>query len=233
MRRTRAAGNVALACGLASWVLAGVAFVSSRTPSVQSFRGRVAAAARGDIEPFRPMSAQPEYQQDTSHWTSVAGIAAAFGLAVTLVATPVRAEEAAAPAPAAPAAPEAAAPAAAAPTAAAPAPAAPADAAPAPAPAPAATESAAPAATKSRRKKGSRPKVAKEDKQETTAPKGPSVVVQSTPEGPQKIIISPSDEIDDDEKSLNATNLPVLFALFFGPSFVYLAFYVLGSLDII
>lgn len=176
MRRTRAAGNAALACGLASWVLAGVAFVSSRTPAVQSFRGRVAAAAGGDIEPFRPISARPD-EQATSHWTSVAGIAVAFALAVTLVATPVRAEEAAAPA--------------------------------------VAEESAAPVAPKSRRKKGSRPKVPKEEKQESTAPKGPAVVVKQTEEGPQKVIISPSDELDDDERSLGATNLPVLFLLFF------------------
>merc|ERR1712039_1066728 len=31
----------------------------------------------------------------------------------------------------------------------------------------------------------------------------------------KKVIISPADEIDDDEKSLNAPNLPLLAALFF------------------
>merc|ERR1712012_666118 len=43
----------------------------------------------------------------------------------------------------------------------------------------------------------------------------------------KKVIVPPADF------SLSATSLPLLVALFFGPSFVYLAFYILRSLDII
>jgi len=94
-----------------------------------------------------------------------------------------------------------------------------------------------------KRKKSFRPKVEKEAPKEEKAESGggfefklPSFAPpEAAPEASavKKVIISPADEIDDDERSLNAPNLPLLFALFFGPSFVYLVFYVLGSLDII
>jgi len=44
---------------------------------------------------------------------------------------------------------------------------------------------------------------------------------------------NPSDEIDVDEVPLGAPNPPLLAAFLFGPSFIYLAFWVLGSLEII
>merc|ERR1712151_42042 len=90
-----------------------------------------------------------------------------------------------------------------------------------------------------RKKKTNRPKVAKEPEakkeEEKSEFKLPSFSAPEAKESApvKKVIISPADEIDDDEKSLNAPNLPLLAALFFGPSFVYIAFYVLGSLDII
>merc|ERR1711992_198219 len=93
-----------------------------------------------------------------------------------------------------------------------------------------------------KRKKSKSFRVAKEPEKAKEAESGSSFEFKlpsfSAPGAPaesvaNKVIISPADEIDDDERSLNATNLPLLFALFFGPSFVYLSFYVLGSLDII
>jgi len=251
-------------------LLAGVAFVSSRSQAVQRLRGHEGVAARGKIEPFRPpVTEQDGMENNYNNWTSVTAIAAAFGLAVALVSAPVRAEEAApAPAPAPEAAP-----------------------APAPAPAPAVAEKTAAEIEKAdlekeaaarkaalskeqrlqldaqqlgkesvsadfaassgrneggsvapvkKRKKSFKPKVEKKE-EEKKADGGfefklPSFSApEATPEtsAVKKVIISPADEIDDDEKSLNATNLPLLFALFFGPSFVYIVFYVLGSLDII
>merc|ERR1711920_764108 len=130
--------------------------------------------------------------------------AAALGLAAALVSTPVRAPEAAP--------------------------------APTPAAAPAATaesSSSSSVATFKRKKKANRPKVAKEPevkKEESEGFKLPSFSAPEAKPSPlKKVIISPADELDDDEKSLNAPNLPLLAALFFGPSFVYIAFYVLGS----
>jgi len=94
-----------------------------------------------------------------------------------------------------------------------------------------------------RKKRTNRPKVAKEPekaeaKKEESGSfefKLPSFSAPEAKESPvaKKVIISPADELDPDEVSMNATNLPLLAALFFGPSFVYIAFYVLGSLDII
>merc|ERR1740121_3458802 len=48
-----------------------------------------------------------------------------------------------------------------------------------------------------------------------------------------KVYINPSDEFDLDEVPLGNPNPPLLAALLFGPSFIYLAFWVLGSLEII
>mmetsp|Transcript_34877 Transcript_34877/g.91219 ORF Transcript_34877/g.91219 Transcript_34877/m.91219 type:complete len:225 (-) Transcript_34877:415-1089(-) len=48
-----------------------------------------------------------------------------------------------------------------------------------------------------------------------------------------KVYINPSDELDLDEVPLGAPNPPLLAAFLFGPSFIYLAFWVLGSLEII
>ncbi|CAK0821952.1 unnamed protein product [Prorocentrum cordatum] len=48
-----------------------------------------------------------------------------------------------------------------------------------------------------------------------------------------KVYINPSDEFDLDEVPLGAPNPPLLAAFLFGPSFIYLAFWVLGSLEII
>jgi len=48
-----------------------------------------------------------------------------------------------------------------------------------------------------------------------------------------KTIISPSDELDEDEKSLARSNPVALFLLFTSAPAIYLVFYVLGSLEII
>jgi len=90
-----------------------------------------------------------------------------------------------------------------------------------------------------RKKKSVRPKVEKPKAKEEAGfslslPSLPSFSVpESKAEAPKKVIISPADELDDDEKPLGAQNLPLFFAIFLGPSFIYIVFYVLGSLDII
>jgi hypothetical protein len=51
--------------------------------------------------------------------------------------------------------------------------------------------------------------------------------------GVLKTYYNPSDEMDLDEVPLGAPNPPLLAVFLFGPSFIYLAFWVLGSLEII
>mmetsp|Transcript_109177 Transcript_109177/g.308648 ORF Transcript_109177/g.308648 Transcript_109177/m.308648 type:complete len:205 (-) Transcript_109177:65-679(-) len=201
MRRTRAAGHVAVAAGVALNLLAAAAFVGARGPT-GGLRGAApgvtTAEARGAA--FRPFVQESGAAQGSATWQL--GLVAALGLLMAVTSTPVRAQEAAAPSEPQPDA----------------------------------------AATKSRRKRSVRPKVEKpkvEEKDEGFTLSLPSIPSFSVPEGSstsevaKKVIISPADQIDDDEKSLGAPNTPLLILLFFGPSFVFLAFYVLGSLDII
>lgn len=49
----------------------------------------------------------------------------------------------------------------------------------------------------------------------------------------KKKFISPADELDEDELSLARPNPPLFWALFLGPSFIYLGFWVAGSLNIL
>eukprot|EP00930_Biecheleria_cincta_P063427 TRINITY_DN4895_c0_g1_i2.p1 TRINITY_DN4895_c0_g1~~TRINITY_DN4895_c0_g1_i2.p1 ORF type:complete len:205 (+),score=48.36 TRINITY_DN4895_c0_g1_i2:71-685(+) len=65
------------------------------------------------------------------------------------------------------------------------------------------------------------------------AAKAPTVVFQGDGPKKQKVIFSPADDIDDDEKSYWAPNPPLLAFFFVFPVAVYLFFYVAGSLDII
>mmetsp|Transcript_100506 Transcript_100506/g.267165 ORF Transcript_100506/g.267165 Transcript_100506/m.267165 type:complete len:195 (-) Transcript_100506:93-677(-) len=89
-----------------------------------------------------------------------------------------------------------------------------------------------PAAPARQRKRASRPKVKKEEKSEQEF-KLPSFSVPDEAPVKQKVIISPADELDDDEKPLGAANWPLAALIFFGPSAIYTTFWVLGSLDII
>jgi len=105
---------------------------------------------------------------------------------------------------------------------------------------PPAEEASSSYATSSRKKRSSRPKVAREQKKEEQKEEGggvslslPSFSVPEQPKEVKKVIISPADELDDDEKSLGGYNPTALIVCFFGPSAIYLVFYVLGSLDVI
>lgn len=49
----------------------------------------------------------------------------------------------------------------------------------------------------------------------------------------KKKIISPADDLDEDELPWARANPPLFWTVFLAPSFIYLAFYVLGSLNII
>eukprot|EP00409_Alexandrium_fundyense_P000942 CAMPEP_0185904876 /NCGR_PEP_ID=MMETSP0196C-20130402/4150_1 /TAXON_ID=2932 /ORGANISM="Alexandrium fundyense, Strain CCMP1719" /LENGTH=100 /DNA_ID=CAMNT_0028624281 /DNA_START=23 /DNA_END=321 /DNA_ORIENTATION=+ len=90
-RRTLAAGHLALACGVAMWLFAAAAFVSTGSPRASGLRGSRPA----DV--YQPMAAQPEdspMPEQLSNWSSLVALAAACGLAVTVATTPVQAQEA-------------------------------------------------------------------------------------------------------------------------------------------
>lgn len=257
-RRTRAAGGVALGCCVAMWCLAATAFVSSRLPGAAD-SSRPAANNR-EAEVFRPFTTETGKSKPSVNWAPAMSLAAAFGIFTVLAVAPVRAEEAAAPAEAAPAPAAAPAEAAPAPAEAAPAPVVDKKAELAvegeklkTAPSKAdrvkkemalaqqqslsadfeASNGAEFGSTKSNKKKSSRPKVEKEKKEEGGGVSVPSFTPAAKAPGAKKVIFSPADEKDPDEISMNAPNPPLLFLTLFGPSFVYLIFYVLGSLDII
>merc|ERR1712232_474515 len=62
------------------------------------------------------------------------------------------------------------------------------------------------------------------------APKAIKTSAEAAPVTPfKKNFINPSDERDLDEIPLTATNIPLLTAFLFGPSFVFLFFWVVGS----
>merc|ERR1719203_669351 len=88
-----------------------------------------------------------------------------------------------------------------------------------------------PTAPARQRKRASRPKVKKEEKKEEGAITIPSFKVPETGPEKKKVIISPADMLDDDEKPLQASNWPLAALFFFGPSALYTTFWVLGSLD--
>jgi len=161
-------------------------------------------------------------------WTSVLALSAAVGLAVGVLGAPARAEEQAALA----AATEAAAPA---------------------APAKELSkeerviaqqeqlksetgkigESGYARATKNRRSRSSIIKDKPEKKAEQAAPSQTGAAIVEEEGAKRKVIISPADELDEDEQPLSRTNRPLLVFLALFPPAVYLVFYVLGSLDVI
>jgi len=209
-RRTRAAGHAALALAAAAWVLGTRAFISTGVPTSSKLRG--SATVSEQYTPFNSglqvAEAVPSQRAGAGF---VASLAAALGLLAAVSTSPVRAEEAAAPA--AEAAPAAV-------------------AEPAAAPAPAPEPEIDP--TPRQKKRGSRPKAAKKvaAKEEGSFSLPSFSVPESAPEK-KKVIVSPADEIDDDEKPLGASNWPLAALLLLGPSAIYTVFWVLGSLDVI
>mmetsp|Transcript_42498 Transcript_42498/g.122908 ORF Transcript_42498/g.122908 Transcript_42498/m.122908 type:complete len:197 (+) Transcript_42498:93-683(+) len=192
-RRTQAASHLALACGVAMWLFAATAFVSTGSPRASGLRGSRPANV------YQSLAAQPKdspVPEQAISWGALVALAAACGLAVSVAATPVQAQEVVE--------------------------------------GPRPDDPAAPMRMSKKRKL---PKVPKAEATKAEADAGgfklPSFSVpEATPEV-KKVIISPSDEIDDDEKSLNSRNWPLAAALLFGPSAIYTTFWVLGSLDII
>jgi len=261
MPRTQAAGHVALAAGGAVWLLAGVAFVNPQGPAAA--RDAALRSHRVDMSPFQAAPEQPEVTTGMS-WASFASVVAAFGLVAGIATTPVRAEEAAAPAT------EAAAPAteAAAPVA------APVKSGPSNEDQTRSDEAKrAGAPGKAERLRASLEAIAKVDqsniggkinekpssapvtsrkvkkesilnfeKQEKKAAKASASTATSSMAAPpvgqliaykNKVIISPSDMLDEDELSLARTNMPLLALIFATPISIFLFFYVFGSLNII
>merc|ERR1712083_580254 len=61
------------------------------------------------------------------------------------------------------------------------------------------------------------------------APKAIQTSSEAVPIVPfKKNFINPSDEMDLDEVPLSKNNIPLLITLLFGPSFIFIAFWVLG-----
>mmetsp|Transcript_107857 Transcript_107857/g.337716 ORF Transcript_107857/g.337716 Transcript_107857/m.337716 type:complete len:220 (-) Transcript_107857:100-759(-) len=214
-RRTRAAGHAALALAAAAWVLGTRAFISTGVPTSSKLRGSATV-----FEQYTPFNSGLQVAEAVPSQRAgagfVASLAAALGLLAAVSTSPVRAAEAAAPA--AEAAPAAV-------------------AEPAAAPAPAPEPEIDP--TPRQKKRGSRPKAAKKVAAKEVAAKEeggftlPSFSVPESAPEKKKVIISPADEIDDDEKPLGASNWPLAALLLFGPSAIYTVFWVLGSLDVI
>mmetsp|Transcript_50867 Transcript_50867/g.160025 ORF Transcript_50867/g.160025 Transcript_50867/m.160025 type:complete len:216 (+) Transcript_50867:60-707(+) len=210
-RRTRAAGHAALALAAAAWVLGTRAFISTGVPTSSKLRGSATV-----FEQYTPFNSGLQVAEAVPSQRAgagfVASLAAALGLLAAVSTSPVRAAEAAAPA--AEAAPAAV-------------------AEPAAAPAPAPEPEIDP--TPRQKKRGSRPKAAKKAvaaKEEGSFSLPSFSVPESAPEK-KKVIVSPADEIDDDEKPLGASNWPLAALLLLGPSAIYTVFWVLGSLDVI
>ena len=198
-------GRLAFAAITALWVwAASTAFVSSNTGS-KALRG-VERSSNAEYAPF-PATAEMGEQQVRSVNSGMQAVllAAVVGLMAGLA--PVRAEEAA------------------------------------PAEAPTAKVPEAPSAEdesnflkKSGGKDAGRmtmgkSKARKSLKKEKAAASG---VVVSDDEGkPKRVIISPADDLDEDELSPTRPNQPLLFLIYATPVTIYLTFYVLGSLNII
>lgn len=231
--KTRASGRMAVAGVGALWLAAGAAFVAPKGP-VQE-RGLRGTGHQLEVRPFeaQAMGAQEAPQMS---WTSVVSAAAAFGMVAALMTAPVRAEEAAAPAPVKKSAIETF-------------------------KEESAKEEKARAAalTKEERVKKElesmkketgalSPEFAANDAMESSPKarggkktKVTGQLIKKTkeekaaaaPASAARKIISPADELDEDELSLSRSNPVALFLLAtFAPA-TYLVFYVLGSLDII
>jgi len=227
-RRSQAAGHAALCAALAGWAYAAKCFVSPGARSAASPQ-----SLRGGAELRRFPAAPEDAAQEASRpLVGLAVCAAALGLAVTMVASPVRAEEADTDSQAAIAGKisrkkkkreaqveeakkvekVAAAPAA---------------------------ESGGGFSIPSiplpsfsiPNNFEAAPKAAVKPGDSEAAPVRAFKVKEVN--GVLKTYYNPSDEMDIDEVPLGAPNPPLLAVFLFGPSFIYLAFWVLGSLEII
>jgi len=92
--RTRAAGRAAVAGVAGLWLLAGACFVAPRGPVQGGLRG---SAHELEVRPFEAQAMGAEEAPRMS-MNAVLSAAAAFGMVVAMTTSPVRAEEAAAPA---------------------------------------------------------------------------------------------------------------------------------------
>merc|ERR1719476_1302174 len=86
---------------------------------------------------------------------------------------------------------------------------------------------------KTKSSKNKRSAIIKEEKEGKSTSSTPGARIVATEEGKKKVIISPADELDEDELPLSRSNWPALFLVLFLPTIIYLTFYVLGSLEII
>mmetsp|Transcript_88617 Transcript_88617/g.234355 ORF Transcript_88617/g.234355 Transcript_88617/m.234355 type:complete len:225 (+) Transcript_88617:56-730(+) len=220
-RRSQAAGHAALGVALAGWAYAARCFVSPGARSAASQQ-----SLRGGIELRRFPASPEEGPQEASHpLVGLAVCAATLGLAVTMVASPVRADDEAQDsqstiagkisrkkkkreAQVAEAKKEERV-----------------------AAAPAAQESGGGFSI-------SLPSFSIPNNFEAAPKAVKPADSEAAPVKPfkvrgDKVYINPSDELDLDEVPLGAPNPPLLAAFLFGPSFIYLAFWVLGSLEII
>ena len=75
-------------------------------------------------------------------------------------------------------------------------------------------------------------KARKSLKKEKAKATGATIVEDDTGKK-KRVIISPADELDEDELSPTRPNQPLLFLIYATPVTLYLTFYVLGSLNII
>mmetsp|Transcript_89033 Transcript_89033/g.240664 ORF Transcript_89033/g.240664 Transcript_89033/m.240664 type:complete len:258 (-) Transcript_89033:65-838(-) len=252
--RTRAAGHAALAASGAVWLLSASAFVAPQGPS--GARDAGLRSHRLEISPFQAALEQQEPLAAMS-WTSLVSVMAAFGLAAGIATMPVRAEEAAAPA--TESAVPVAAPVKSGPSNEDQTRSDEAKRAGAPGKAERLRASLEAIAKvdqsniggKINEKPSSAPvtsrKVKKEsilnfEKQEKKAAKASASTATSSMAAPpvgqliaykNKVIISPSDMLDEDELSLARTNMPLLALIFATPISIFLFFYVFGSLNII
>jgi len=233
-RRTQATGRIALCVALAGWAFAAVSFV---VPGAGARSGVSPQSLRGtaDVQRF-PATAESE-GQPSNPLPGLAVFAATVGLAATMVSTPVYAEEVSGQGSVegklsrkkkkresavkeAEQAEKAS-----------------------------TTGSRSPAAEKPKAEKPkeggggggfslplpSLPSISVPNNFE--APKGPAAKPEPSEAVPvkpfKKNFINPSEERDYDELPLTYPNPPLLLAILFAPSFIYIAFWVLGSLEII
>eukprot|EP00448_Togula_jolla_P017230 CAMPEP_0170591910 /NCGR_PEP_ID=MMETSP0224-20130122/12655_1 /TAXON_ID=285029 /ORGANISM="Togula jolla, Strain CCCM 725" /LENGTH=214 /DNA_ID=CAMNT_0010915805 /DNA_START=66 /DNA_END=710 /DNA_ORIENTATION=+ len=210
----------AVSCLVAAWLLTASVFVSSRSfvqgnaPPSSALRGQEGSVVGNELkfQRFQEEKLSSGASAKASHWASVASVAAAFGLVLGMMSIPARAEEAAAPV---------------------------ADAAPA-------AEQPTPKKKKlAQRKEQERERRALVKPKKSAADAGPTFGSSSAPSSNNaaamktsagRIYYNASDQLADDEISFDAWLLknPIPFlALILGPSFVYLGFFVAGSLNII
>lgn len=199
-------GRLAFAAITALWVwAASTAFVSSNGGS-KALRG-VERGSNAEYAPFPAASEMGEQGvRSVNSGMQAVLLAAVVGLMAGLA--PVRAEEAETAAPAAPVAPPAA-----------------------------TSEDVSNFFQRSGGKDAGRATAAKSKSRKSLKKEKPSaagVTMTEDDSGKKKrVIISPADELDEDELSPARPNQPLLFLIYATPVTIYLTFYVLGSLNII